>query len=275
MKCSVGIPGPLQGVPFELALKRGPRPAKQELARDSPRFQDDAAERLDVYSIEILEAERLVEDADDVPPGRHLDPPFWAPRVELVNQGEAPFCDHLSELGGRHVASLADIRGALCPTGLGMVNDRTTSRSQDSTYLGNVGVHVRWGDVHENIKRPDPVDALAGDGPHALSIGDIEFDVPGLSKSPAAQLDAAVGEIDKDQAPRDGLKRFSPSAGPRPDLHDLGCLLEVRQHHLFDLLTLPIVGRRPLHSRAHPIPPLTVLIIDGSAGAGVQAVALV
>src|SRR5260370_1915624 len=216
MKCSVGMPGPLQGVPFELALKRGPRPAKQELARDSPRFQDDATERLDVHSIEILESERLVEDADDVPPGRHLEPTFWAPRVELVNQGEAPFCDHLSELGSRHVASLADIRGALCPTGLGMVNDRTTFRSQDSTYLGNVRVYVRRGDVHEAIKRPDPVDAVARDGPQALSIVDMEFDVPGLSKSPAAHLDAPVGEIDQHQAPPDGLKRFTPSPPPRP-----------------------------------------------------------
>src|SRR5260370_27195852 len=232
-----------------------------EHAMDTPWFKHDATEQLHVHSIESLESERLVEDADDIPPGRHLEPTFWAPRVELVNQGEALFCDHLSELGGRHVASLADIRGALCPTGLGMVNDRTTSRSQDSTYLGNVGVHVRWGDVHENIKRPDPVDAVAGDGPQALSIVDMEFDVPGLSKSPAAQLDAAVGEIDKDQAPRDGLKRFSPSAGPRPDLHDRGCRLEVRQHHLFDQRTLPFVGRRPPLAREPPIPPLPELVI--------------
>src|SRR5260370_3431816 len=125
MKCSVGIPGPLQGVPFELALKRGPRPAKQELARDSPRFQDDATERLDVHSIEILESERLVEDADDVPPGRHLEPTLWAPRVELVNQGEGPFCAHLRPLGGPPVASLADIRGALFAAGLFIGNCRS------------------------------------------------------------------------------------------------------------------------------------------------------
>src|SRR5260370_29794475 len=121
MKCSVGIPGPLQGVPFELALKRGPRPAKQELARDSPRFQDDATERLDVHSIEILESERLVEGADDVPPGCHLEPTFCAPPVGLVNQGKAPFCAPRSELGGRYVASLAGIPAAPCPTRLGMV----------------------------------------------------------------------------------------------------------------------------------------------------------
>src|SRR5260370_35825675 len=129
------MPGPLQGGPFELALKRGPRLAKQELARDSRRFQDDAAARLDVHSIEILESERLVEDADDVPPGRHLEPTFLAPPGELVNQGEAPFCDHLSELGGRHVASLADIRGALAPTGPCCGKAPPTPRSQARVYL--------------------------------------------------------------------------------------------------------------------------------------------
>src|SRR5260370_34662195 len=97
MKCSVGIPGPLQGVPFELALKRGPRPAKQELARDSPRFQDDATERLDVHSIEILESERLVEDADDAPPCRHPETTFSAPRDEIVNQSEGAVCAQLSD----------------------------------------------------------------------------------------------------------------------------------------------------------------------------------
>src|SRR5260370_7300099 len=109
MKCSVGIPGPLQGVPFELALKRGPRPAKQELARDSPRFQDDATERLDVHSIEILESERLVEDADDVPPGRHLEPTFWAPRVQLVNQGHAPLFHPPTQLSRPPFPSLSHI----------------------------------------------------------------------------------------------------------------------------------------------------------------------
>src|SRR5258708_10354385 len=104
MKCSVGIPGPLQGVPFELALKRGPRPAKQELARDSPRFQDDATERLDVHSIEILESERLIADADDVPPWRHLEPTFRAPPGQLGHPSAAPAFHHLLGLGGPPVA---------------------------------------------------------------------------------------------------------------------------------------------------------------------------
>src|SRR5260370_37434376 len=126
------MPGPLQGGPFELALKRGPRLAKQELARDSRRFQDDAAARLDVHSIEILESERLVEDADDVPPWRHLEPTFWAPRGALVNQSEAPFCAHLRELGRRQGGSLAPIPRAPCPARRGLVTDPPTPTSAAS-----------------------------------------------------------------------------------------------------------------------------------------------
>src|SRR5258708_15236503 len=135
----------------------------------------------------------LVEDADDVPPRRHLETAFGAPRVELVNQGEPPFRDDLSELGGRHVASLSEIRGTLRSTGLGMVNDGTTSRSQDPADLGNIGVDILWCDVHKDVKRPDSVDAVARDRAQAPPIVDVEFDVLGISKPQSAEFDAAVG----------------------------------------------------------------------------------
>src|SRR6266851_1981819 len=109
-----------------------------------------------------------------------------------------------------------------------MVYDGSTTRPQHPADFANVGVDVGGCDVHEDVKRPHSVHAVAADRGEAPAIGDVKFHVSGVLEPAAADFDASVRKVDQDEVAGERLKGLGPTAARRRSEEHTS---ELQSHH--------------------------------------------
>ena len=175
-----------------------------------------------------------MEDGDGVAAGAHAEiASFVLPGVELAVDAQAGVACQRRELFRRHVAAPP----AANATVRGVVDQRQTARPQHPQELGQVAGDVLRVDVHENVERPDAIEAvcIARD---TSSVIDDELDVCSVVQTRAAALYGVIVRVlssagilsiepmPSDQAMIVGMQDMARPisfAGRliRPDLHDV------------------------------------------------------